>query len=72
MKTCLIMGLRPVSVRRKYPEGAAEVFNHRSISSQIVLKWLLKLRLMAEFETDRAIGLDWSRDSRYLAVVRGL
>lgn len=29
-------------------------------------------KLMAEFETDRVFGLDWSRDGKYLACVRGL
>ncbi|MGE0129537.1 MAG: winged helix-turn-helix domain-containing protein [Blastocatellales bacterium] len=29
-------------------------------------------KLMAEFETDRIFGLDWSRDGKYLACVRGL
>ncbi len=29
-------------------------------------------KLMAEFETDRIFGYDWSRDGQYLACVRGL
>jgi len=27
---------------------------------------------MAEFETDRIFGYDWSRDGKHLACVRGL
>jgi hypothetical protein len=27
---------------------------------------------LAEFETDRIFGFDWSRDGKYLACVRGL
>jgi Tol biopolymer transport system component/DNA-binding winged helix-turn-helix (wHTH) protein len=29
-------------------------------------------KLLAEFETDRVFGFDWSRDGKYLACVRGL
>jgi len=29
-------------------------------------------KLLAEFETDRTFGIDWSRDGKYLACVRGL
>jgi Tol biopolymer transport system component len=29
-------------------------------------------KLLSEFETDRIFGFDWSRDGKYLAVVRGL
>jgi Tol biopolymer transport system component len=29
-------------------------------------------KLLAEFETDRVFGIDWSRDGKYLACVRGL
>jgi Tol biopolymer transport system component len=29
-------------------------------------------KLLTEFETDRVFGLDWSRDGKYLACVRGL
>ena len=29
-------------------------------------------KLLAEFETDRIFGIDWSRDGKYLACVRGL
>ncbi|MGH9901295.1 MAG: hypothetical protein ACRD68_05580, partial [Pyrinomonadaceae bacterium] len=58
------------------PDGRGLTYaeNHAFGSSRV---WIQPLdggqpRRLVEFETERIFGLDWSRDGRYLACVRGL
>jgi Tol biopolymer transport system component/DNA-binding winged helix-turn-helix (wHTH) protein len=58
------------------PDGRGLTYAENPASGAAKL-WIQPLeggepKLMAEFETDRIFGYDWSRDGNYLACVRGL
>jgi eukaryotic-like serine/threonine-protein kinase len=70
---------RPVQITqtvRWTPDGRGLTYYENPASGASRL-WIQPLdggepKLLAEFETDRIFGLDWSRDGKYLACVRGL
>jgi Tol biopolymer transport system component/DNA-binding winged helix-turn-helix (wHTH) protein len=58
------------------PDGRGLAYHENPASGASKL-WIQPLdggepKLLAEFETDRIFGFDWSRDGKYLACVRGL
>jgi eukaryotic-like serine/threonine-protein kinase len=58
------------------PDGRGLTYYENPASGAAKL-WIQPLdggepKLLAEFETDRVFGFDWSRDGKYLACVRGL
>jgi Tol biopolymer transport system component len=70
---------RPIQITqtvRWTPDGRGLTYFENPASGASKL-WIQPLdggepKLLAEFETDRVFGFDWSRDGKYLACVRGL
>jgi Tol biopolymer transport system component/DNA-binding winged helix-turn-helix (wHTH) protein len=69
---------RPIQTQtvRWTPDGRGLTYHENPASGASKL-WIQPLdggepKLLAEFETDRIFGFDWSRDGKYLACVRGL
>jgi Tol biopolymer transport system component len=69
---------RPIQTQtvRWTPDGRGLTYYENPASGAAKL-WIQPLdggepKLLAEFEADRVFGIDWSRDGKYLACVRGL
>ena len=69
---------RPIQTQtvRWTPDGRGLTYHENPASGASKL-WIQPLdggepKLLAEFESDRIFGFDWSRDGKYLACVRGL